>query len=146
MSAGGRKKRTEAVDGGMAQPVEPVRLLVAGVGFLVYSAILILVFGDYFYEGVSSGIGHWGMIGAAALGYLLLGGLSRAPVSIVIGLLPPLLAWYVDPSIPAEAVGDPMPLYQSWLTWVYIFLPAWLVGLLGSRILIARREGNVRIR
>lgn len=142
----GRKRRFEGVEGGQAPPVDPIRLLLVSTAFLAYSAILILVFGDFFYEGFNSGLGVWGMIGLAALGYLLLGGLSRAPVSIVIGLLPPLLAWYVDVPVPAEATGDPMPLYQSWITWVYIFLPAWLIGLLGSRILVARRDGNVRIR
>lgn len=144
MSAAARKKPAIDEPPAPAPPVDPRRLLVACVAFLALESVLILAFGDYFYEGVSSGLGRWGMIGLAALGYLLLGAVSRAPVSIVIGLLPPLLAWYVDIPVPAAATdGDALPLDQTWLTLIYVFLPAWLIGLLGARLVIARREGNL---
>ena len=145
MSAAGKRRRLDARESEDSAGQSQVWLIAVSGAFLVYEAILIVGFGDYFYGGVSSELGRWAMIAAAAFGYFLLGALSRSPGSILAGVLPVLVAWVVDNPVPSEAWGDEnLPLYQMWILLIYIFVPAWLIGLFGSRLVVARREGNLR--
>ena len=145
MSAADRRRGFDARKSeGSAERSQKWLILVSG-GFLIYESVLIVGFGDYFYGGVSSELGRWAMIGAAAFGYFLLGALSRSPGSILACVLPVLVAWVVDSPVPPDAWGDEnLPLYQMWILLIYIFVPAWLIGLFGSRLVNARREGNLR--
>lgn len=121
-------------------------LIVCGL-FLIYESVLIVVFGDYFYNGVSSELGRWGMIALAALGYVLLGAMAGPPASFFATLLPILVAWILDPTIPSEAWGgENLPLYQVWIVSSFVYVPAWVLGFLTSLLNDARRRGQTRIR
>ena len=144
MSRGVRKILAEADSAG--DPVERNwnRFLIASGLFLAYESLLIIVFGDYYYPGVISEFGVWLMIAVAALGYVVYG----APVSVFFALvIPVLVAWNVDPPIPAEAWGgENFTLYMKWIILTFIFLPAWTLGFLGSMLVDDKRNGRIRRR
>jgi len=115
--------------------------------FVAYESVLIIFFGDYFYNGVTSELGGWAMIGVAALGYVMLGANAGSPASVIVTPLPVLVAWLVDSPIPAEAWGgENLPLYQKWIISSFIFLPAWVFGFLSSLFVDDKRNGRLKRR
>ena len=115
-------------------------LLISGL-FVLYESFLIVVLGDYFYSGVTSELGTWAMVAAAALGYLMLGALAESRASLLVALVPVVVAWTLDSPIPAEAWGgENLPLYMKWVLLIAVFLPAWVLGSLTSLMVSARRN------
>lgn len=144
MSAAGNSAASGRGRNGAPEDLNRTRFLVVSGLFLAYESALIVGFGDYFYSGVVSEAGRSAMVVAAALGYFFLGALGGSRASLPVAILPVLVAWALDNPVPVDASpGDNLPLYQKWILLIYILLPAWLLGLLGSRLVEARRERGV---
>lgn len=128
----GRQERVER-EGPGERPVDRRRLVLTGFLFLVFEGVLIAVFGDYFYTGVSSELGVMLMLALASIGYLLLGFFSRSWLSLLVAALPVLFALALDPPVPEEAWGSERPsLHLAWIWYSIVFLPAWGLGLAAS--------------
>lgn len=117
------------------------RFLAVSLAFLAFESLLILVFGDYFYPGVSSELGAWVMVGVAALGYLALGALSGSPASLLVFFFPVLVALSADPPVPSDAWGGEFsPFYVRWTFMSIVFLPAWALGVTLALYFNAKRR------
>lgn len=147
MRRGVRKVLPGAETAGKPAPRDWKRFAIVCALFVVYESVLIVVFGDYFYNGVSSEFGGWAMIGVAALGYVMLGANAGAPASVFVTPLPVLVAWLVDSPIPPEAWGgENLPLYQKWILSSFVFIPAWVLGFLLSLVADDKHNGRIRRR
>lgn len=127
----------------VAEPSEGflTRLVLAGLVFLAFEAILIVLFGDYFYTDESSIPGAIGMVLVAAAGYFALGFFTRSWWSGALLLVMLLIAIAVEKPGPTVvmvegatvAVRESSDLACKWLTYSIAFVPAWLLGLLSTR-------------
>ena len=147
MPRGVRKVLPGAESTGDPAPRDWKRFAIVCALFVAYESVLIIFFGDYFYNGVISELGVWAMVGVAALGYVMLGTNAGAPFSVFVTPLPVLVAWLVDSPIPPEAWGgENLPLYQKWILYSFIFLPAWVFGFLASLFADDKRNGRIKRR
>jgi len=112
------------------------RFFVVGIAFLIYEAVLIVVFGDNFYADVASTIGSWGMVAVAAAGYFALGYVSRSWYSAAFLIAMLLVAAAIGKPGPTfvTATGPSIDVHQNpdsgslWLTLSLVFVPVWAVG------------------
>lgn len=127
---------------GLAASDKWARFALATLAFLAFEAFLLAVFGDYFFEGVSSDTGLWMMIALAACGYLAYGYLAGSGLSALFVLVPIIVAIALGSDIPVDADGrEPLTLGARWMLFSVIFIPAYVIGL-GAYYLRARRSAG----
>jgi hypothetical protein len=116
----------------------PSRFWIAVLVFLVYETLLILLLNGDLAGEITSDLLYLAIviIGAGA-GYLLLGAVTGAWQSAFALAVPVVVAYVIGGSAETDSVvTDGIPLYIAWMLFtIFFLLPAWLVGILVSRIL-----------
>lgn len=112
------------------------RYLRAGMGFLVFEAMIVFILGGPFLGDSDSTLLFIVIAGAGGVGYLLLGVFAGTWLSVLFIGLPILIAVPIGGTVADGGSASEIPLYVSWtFLTLYFFAPAWLFGLLISFLL-----------
>ncbi|MBK5232194.1 MAG: hypothetical protein JJE13_04330 [Thermoleophilia bacterium] len=114
------------------------RLLLAGMGFVVFEALFIWLLGDKIYEFSYFSTPLWGLLALAGAGYFALGYFSRSWLSGLMLAAPLLVAVYFVNGVwtveyeNGVVIGTNANFAEIWLTLSFIFVPAWALGVLSA--------------